>query len=153
MVQPQPHLMCLYLLEALSAFKHLMLPFEHVHSAHRPVSQLHLPTSGPYLTPQTHIPLPKPGLVNHCMLIVRDFNISILNTLIDPSTTADLCPLRITEWLALEGTLKTTSFQPLAVGRVSPHPIRPKAPSNLTLSMSVDVAPTTSLGSQCHTTP
>jgi len=55
---------------------------------------------------------------------------------------------RITEWLGLEGALKPTQFQPPAVGRAAPQQLRlPRAPSNLALSASKDVAPTASLGS------
>jgi len=61
---------------------------------------------------------------------------------------------RITECLELEGTLKTTQFQPPAMDRAATHQIRlPRALSNPALNAFRNGASTTSLGCRARASP
>ena len=65
----------------------------------------------------------------------------------DLSLKIQTVKLWILEWLGLEGTIKSTQFQPPAMTRFANHQIRqPRIPSNPALDTSSDGAPTT-LGS------
>lgn len=74
-------------------------------------------------------------LDGHCLLVVRDFFQAYVLTeyALFYHRIIELKNLRFTEWLGLEGTLKTVWLQPPVIGRAAPnssgcpeaHPIWP----------------------------